>query len=154
MFQPCWGVASPPQPPPFLTALIFLFSRSFVKLLVLPPISPGGDSVWFGHKAPPRPAFSEADSWCRDLAAASASAAGGAAPAPTGPAASWSWTRSTAEEQTRVRVVQVQVQREPEAGAERKEPEHLEHMNENRTERQLTFRLSSSTVDDSSIGDS
>lgn len=28
VFQPCWGVTLPPQPPPFLTALIFLFSRS------------------------------------------------------------------------------------------------------------------------------
>lgn len=98
VFQPRWGVASPPQPPPFLAGLISHFSwSSSSSNCFFPPVSPGGGLLTSGHKAPPRRPFSEAGSWRRDLAAASASAAGGAAPAPTGPAASWSSTRWTAE---------------------------------------------------------
>lgn len=99
VIQPRRGVVSPPQPPPFLAGLIshFIWSSSSVKLLFF---FPSVFSWWWfvdvrTQSAASGCTFSEAGSWCRDLAAASASAAGGAAPVPTGPAASWSSTRST-----------------------------------------------------------
>lgn len=48
MFQPRRGVASPPQPPPFLTGLIFHFSWSSSSSNIcffFPPVSPGGGFV-------------------------------------------------------------------------------------------------------------
>ena len=104
VFQPRRGVASPPQPPPFLTGLIFHFNWSSSSSNFC--FFSSRFSWWWFCWCPDTKRrlglpFSEAGSWRRDLAAASVSAAGGAAPAPTGPAASWSSTRSTAGEETK-----------------------------------------------------
>lgn len=47
VFQPRRGVVWPPQPPPFLTGLIFHFSwsSSSSNFCFFPPISPGGGFV-------------------------------------------------------------------------------------------------------------
>lgn len=102
--EPRQGVAWPPQPPPFLTALISMLVGAGRLQTCASSSRLSWCLVRSGHKVPPRPVFSEAGSWRRGLAAASVSAAGGAAPAPTGQAASWSWTRWTVGGQSTVRL--------------------------------------------------